>query len=256
MKTDFRIGYCQKRLAFTSIELLVVVGILIFCTFLILPAFGRTKNNSPTAQCLNNLRQLSSAISMYSVDNQDTLPGSCWTAVYGHYQSNTQLRYGLINYIAPYLGGEASTTTLQSIDAANCPGSLRFRKNPPSSTNILAMNVSYQLLRYLTNNTSNPPFSLCDAPVQDRFPFGYPSKSLGLSICGSSAFDYPGMKISNIKLPGRQWAMVDVDARNSISSINVFPGGANYGQNLPSTRVHLNTRNYLFFDGHAATIKD
>ncbi len=255
MKTNFTAS-STKPYAFTSFELLVTLAVIASCTLLILPAVGRTRASSPTAHCLNNLRQLSTAISMYAVENRDTMPGSSWNAVYGHYQASSQLRYGLINYLAPFLGAPASSTTLRRVDVADCPASLLFRKRAPSNAHIVATNVSYQLPRYVSNNPANPTSDLCAVPVQDRFPFGYPSQSEGTAVCGSTAFDYPGMKISNVKFPKTQWAIVDVDALNTISSTNSIPSGANYGQFLPPARVHMKTRNYLYFDGHAVNVKD
>ena len=59
--------------AFTLVELLVVLSVLAFLTFTLLPALARTKGDSRTFQCLNHTRELNRAWRMWSDDNQDLL---------------------------------------------------------------------------------------------------------------------------------------------------------------------------------------
>lgn len=55
--------------AFTLTELLVVLGVLGILVLTLLPAIARTQLNVKTAQCQNNLRQLTGAWRMYAEDN-------------------------------------------------------------------------------------------------------------------------------------------------------------------------------------------
>src|ERR1051325_4189081 len=59
--------------AFTLIELLAVLAVLVLCAVMLLPAFARTQPDSRAFQCLNNLRELNRAWRMWSDDNQDLL---------------------------------------------------------------------------------------------------------------------------------------------------------------------------------------
>jgi len=65
--------FIRRRTGFTLIELLVVIAIIAILASLLLVALRRARIKALEAKCINNLRQLGTALAMYEIDF-DTIP--------------------------------------------------------------------------------------------------------------------------------------------------------------------------------------
>ncbi|HEY7090446.1 MAG TPA: type II secretion system protein [Tepidisphaeraceae bacterium] len=63
-----------KRIAFTLVELLVVIGIIAVLIAVLLPALGRARMQASSLQCLSNLRTMGQAVEMYVNIYKGVLP--------------------------------------------------------------------------------------------------------------------------------------------------------------------------------------
>lgn len=66
----------EVRRAFTLVELLVVVAVVLILCALWLPAVSRSRQSAKRAACLNNLKQVSAGLHMFADDNGDVLPNT------------------------------------------------------------------------------------------------------------------------------------------------------------------------------------
>jgi len=64
----------DSRNGFTLIELLAVIAIIAILASMLLPALGRAKENALRLQCVNQLKQLGTAMVMYGDDDLELLP--------------------------------------------------------------------------------------------------------------------------------------------------------------------------------------
>ena len=67
-------GQPRKIGGFTLIELLVVIGIIALLAGLLMPALSRAKEKGRQTKCLNHIRQLSLALTLYADDNNGQTP--------------------------------------------------------------------------------------------------------------------------------------------------------------------------------------
>ena len=217
--------------AFTLIELLVVIAIIAVLAALLLPVLSAAKERAWRAGCVNNLKQLGTAIQMYADEHGNQLPGPTWQGLYETYdnQDTTRLPF----YITSYLGISPPSLTPQSTVLARCPSAARHWTAASADTSLMDLDrpLSYIASIQVTNYQG----------VLTR-PFGYPYTKIG----GDA--DEPPKKVHEIVSPTLSWAMTDADQENAVPA-------ARYYDFQPVKPAHGKVRDQLFFDWHIEAVK-
>jgi prepilin-type N-terminal cleavage/methylation domain-containing protein len=92
----------SRRVGFTLVELLVVIGIIAVLISVLLPTLGRAREAAKRTQCLSNLRQIGTLLNMYANAHKGQVPlgtssaaGSAAGEGIAHYLSRSSGKSGL-----------------------------------------------------------------------------------------------------------------------------------------------------------------
>lgn len=81
---------------FTLIELLITIAIIAILAAMLLPTLNKAREKARETKCMNNLKQLGSALMLYAGDNNDMFPA--YNLSWQHYYAHS-----LHDILAPYI---------------------------------------------------------------------------------------------------------------------------------------------------------
>jgi prepilin-type N-terminal cleavage/methylation domain-containing protein/prepilin-type processing-associated H-X9-DG protein len=100
----------RHRSAFTLIELLVVIAIIAILAAILFPVFAAAREKARTTTCLNNQKQIGTALLQYMGDNDELYPsynisGNLWPESLRHYVAMNAKADADSVYICPSTAG-------------------------------------------------------------------------------------------------------------------------------------------------------
>jgi prepilin-type N-terminal cleavage/methylation domain-containing protein/prepilin-type processing-associated H-X9-DG protein len=265
--------------AFTLIELLVVIAIIAILAGMLLPVLAGAKLRAQRLQCISQMKQLGIGFTLFVTDHSDQFPPTAYAT--GDYQY--QLSWD--DYIHRYIGGTAPNADLilGISGAVAVPSSIpRILKCPADRIQLGIDYATFAQRRTYAMNWAGPSFILGSRSA----PLPPPDHGVGVyyNVRGESPGGLPdweprGYKTGAVRDSGGTILLAELPngrnaAGNDWPSFCAGPGSGtpsglspdcvqlskastfnNVSYGTAAYGLHAKRFNYLFHDGHVATLK-